>query len=148
MVGAIAPTMAERGSGVIVNIGSWTARASGSFAAVCTATKPADEQLTRGWAAEYGLHGVRVNAVAPDVTLAPGNEAHRAIPDAVTAATPAGVVIQPDRAVASSSTGHPGRHRPRLRLPRPVHGAGRHHRLPAVGPVLRRRGRVFPNSRA
>jgi NAD(P)-dependent dehydrogenase (short-subunit alcohol dehydrogenase family) len=95
LVGAIAPAMAERGGGVIVNIGSWMAQVGSPFAAMYTATKAAGEQLTRSWAAEYGPRGVRVNSVAPGVTLTPGNQAHRAMLDAMTAATPAGVVIQP-----------------------------------------------------
>lgn len=40
--------------------------------------------------------GVRVDSVAPGVTLTPGNEAHRLVLDALTAATPAGVVFHPD----------------------------------------------------
>ncbi|MFD8034800.1 SDR family NAD(P)-dependent oxidoreductase [Streptomyces sp. NPDC059717] len=96
LVAAMAPSMAERGSGVIVNIGSWMARVGSPFAAMYTATKAADEQLTRSWAAEYGSRGVRVNTVAPGATLTPGNEAGRAQLDALTAATPAGVVVRPD----------------------------------------------------
>jgi NAD(P)-dependent dehydrogenase (short-subunit alcohol dehydrogenase family) len=96
LVAALAPAMAERGAGVIVNIGSWMARVGSPYAAMYTATKAADEQLTRSWAAEYGPRGVRVNTVAPGATLTPGNEAARAVLDALTAATPAGVVVQPD----------------------------------------------------
>jgi NAD(P)-dependent dehydrogenase (short-subunit alcohol dehydrogenase family) len=96
LVAALAPAMAERGSGVIVNIGSWMAQVGSPFAAMYTATKAADEQLTRSWAAEYGPRGVRVNTVAPGATLTPGNEAARAVLDAMTATTPAGVVIRPD----------------------------------------------------
>jgi len=96
LVAALVPAMAERGSGVIVNIGSWMARVGSPFAAMYTATKAADEQLTRSWAAEYGPRGVRVNTVAPGATLTPGNEAARAVLDAMTATTPAGVVIRPD----------------------------------------------------
>ncbi|MER7807292.1 SDR family oxidoreductase [Streptomyces sp900116325] len=96
LVAAMAPAMAERGSGVIVNIGSWMARVGSPYAAMYTATKAADEQLTRSWAAEYGPRGVRVNAVAPGATLTPGNEAARAELDAITATTPAGVVVRPD----------------------------------------------------
>jgi len=38
---------------------------------------------------------VRVNALAPGATLTPGNEASRPVLDAMTATTPAGVVVQP-----------------------------------------------------
>ena len=96
LVAALAPAMAGRGSGVIVNIGSWMAQVGSPYAAMYTATKAADEQLTRSWAAEYGPRGVRVNTVAPGATLTPGNEAARAVLDAMTATTPAGVVIRPD----------------------------------------------------
>ncbi len=96
LVAELAPAMAERGSGVIVNIGSWMASVGSPYAAMYTATKAADEQLTRSWAAEYGPRGVRVNTVAPGATLTPGNEAARAMLDAMTAGTPAGVVVQPD----------------------------------------------------
>jgi short-subunit dehydrogenase len=44
LVAAVAPAMAERGSGVIINIGSWMARVGSPFAAMYTATKAADEQ--------------------------------------------------------------------------------------------------------
>ncbi|MFF2383232.1 SDR family NAD(P)-dependent oxidoreductase [Streptomyces sp. NPDC058108] len=96
LVAALAPAMAERGGGAIVTIGSWMARLGTSYAAMYSATKAADEQLTRSWAAEYGPRGVRVNAVAPGATLTPGNEQARAELDAMTATTPAGVVVRPD----------------------------------------------------
>lgn len=96
LVAELAPPMAERGAGVIVNIGSWMARVGNPHAAMYSATKAAVEQLTRSWAAEYGPRGVRVNTVAPGATLTPGNEASRSVLDAMTAGTPAGVVIQPD----------------------------------------------------
>lgn len=95
LTGALAPGMAERGHGVIVNIGSWMARTGNPFAAMYSATKAAGEQLTRSWAAEFGPRGVRVNTVAPGATLTPGNEASRSVLDTMTAATPAGVVIRP-----------------------------------------------------
>ena len=96
LVGALAPAMAARGTAAIINIGSWMAAVGSPFAAMYTATKAADEQLTRAWAAEYGPRGVRVNAVAPGVTLTPGNEGARQVLDAMTAATPAGVPVQPE----------------------------------------------------
>lgn len=95
LVSQIAPAMAERGAGCIVNVGSWMARVGNPFAALYSATKAAEEQLTRSWAAEFGPRGVRVNTVAPGVTLTPGNEAARPILDSMAAGTPAGVVIRP-----------------------------------------------------
>jgi NAD(P)-dependent dehydrogenase (short-subunit alcohol dehydrogenase family) len=55
----------------VINIGSWMAQVGSPFGAMYTATKAADEQLTRSWAAEFGPRGVRVNTVAPGVTLTP-----------------------------------------------------------------------------
>jgi NAD(P)-dependent dehydrogenase (short-subunit alcohol dehydrogenase family) len=95
LVGALAPAMAARGSGAIVNVGSWMASVGSPFGAMYTATKAADEQLTRSWAAEYGPRGVRVNTLAPGVTLTPGNAAHGAVLDAMAASTPAGAVVRP-----------------------------------------------------
>ena len=96
LVGALAPAMAARGSGVIVTVGSWMARLGTPYAAMYSATKAADEQLTRSWAAEYGPRGVRVNTIAPGATLTPGDEEARAELDAMTATTPAGVVVRPE----------------------------------------------------
>ena len=45
-----------------------------STAALYGSTKAALEQLTRAWAAEFGPSGIRVNAVAPGVTLTEGTE--------------------------------------------------------------------------
>ncbi|MFI8569636.1 SDR family NAD(P)-dependent oxidoreductase [Rhodococcus sp. NPDC078407] len=95
LVGALATAMAVRGSGCIVNIGSWMATMGSPFAAMYSATKAADEQLTRSWAAEFGPRGVRVNALAPGATLTPGNEDARQVLDAMTAGTPAGTVLSP-----------------------------------------------------
>jgi NAD(P)-dependent dehydrogenase (short-subunit alcohol dehydrogenase family) len=103
LVAELAPPMAARGSGVIVTIGSWMAAVGSPFAALYTATKAADEQLSRSWAAEFGPRGVRVNAVAPGVTLTEGNEYALETLTQMTAATPAGRPVSPDdiaRAVA------------------------------------------------
>ncbi len=82
-------------SHVVITIGSWMASIGSPYAAMYAATKAADEQLTRGWAAELGPRGVRVNAVAAGVTLTPGNEKDRPIVDAITAGSRAGVPVQP-----------------------------------------------------
>ncbi|WP_033338369.1 SDR family NAD(P)-dependent oxidoreductase [Catenuloplanes japonicus] len=101
LVAALAPAMAARGDGVIVNIGSWMARVGIPFAAAYTATKAALEQMTRTWSAEFGPKGVRVNTVAPGVTLTPGNEYARDVMDHQTAGTPAGMVISPEDIAAA-----------------------------------------------
>ncbi|MGX6600605.1 SDR family NAD(P)-dependent oxidoreductase [Micromonosporaceae bacterium Da 78-11] len=95
LVAELAPAMADRGHGVIVTIGSWMASVGSPFAAMYTATKAADEQLTRAWAAEFGPRGVRVNTVAPGATQTPGNADAIAILRQMTAATPAGEPVQP-----------------------------------------------------
>ena len=96
LVAAIAPAMAKRTNGAIVNIGSWMARVGTPYAAMYTATKSADEQLTRAWAAEYGTSGVRVNSLAPGATFTPGNEAARPSLDQMAASTPAGILVRPE----------------------------------------------------
>jgi NAD(P)-dependent dehydrogenase (short-subunit alcohol dehydrogenase family) len=96
LVAELAPAMADRGSGVIVTIGSWMAAVGSPFAALYTATKAADEQLTRSWAAEFGPRGVRVNAVAPGVTLTPGNEHALPVIEQLAAGTPAGHPVSPE----------------------------------------------------
>ena len=98
---SLIPAMAERGSGTVINIGSWMAQVGSPFGAMYTATKAADEQLTRSWAAEFGPLGVRVNTVSPGVTLTPGNAAFRPILDAMTANTPAGSVVLPSDIAAA-----------------------------------------------
>jgi NAD(P)-dependent dehydrogenase (short-subunit alcohol dehydrogenase family) len=68
LTAAIAPAMAARGHGVIINLGSWIARLGIPVGALYASTKGAVETLTRAWSAEYGPSGVRVNAISPGVT--------------------------------------------------------------------------------
>ncbi|MGB3351897.1 MAG: SDR family NAD(P)-dependent oxidoreductase [Mycobacterium sp.] len=65
LTGLLAPPMVRRGGGVIVNIGSINGFNGADGSALYSATKAANHSLTKSWAAEYGPHGVRVNAVAP-----------------------------------------------------------------------------------
>jgi NAD(P)-dependent dehydrogenase (short-subunit alcohol dehydrogenase family) len=67
LTAAIAPAMAARGAGSIINLGSWIARLGIPIAALYSSTKGAMETLTRAWAAEFGPSGVRVNAISPGV---------------------------------------------------------------------------------
>ena len=64
----LAPAMAERGWGSIVNISTMVASFGQAGMALYGASRAALEQLTKTWAAEYGGRGVRVNAVAPGST--------------------------------------------------------------------------------
>lgn len=69
LTGLLAPEMAARGHGSIINLGSMNGLVGLSGTALYSATKAAIHSLTRSWAAEYGPAGVRVNTVAPGPTL-------------------------------------------------------------------------------
>jgi NAD(P)-dependent dehydrogenase (short-subunit alcohol dehydrogenase family) len=71
LTAAIAPEMIARGSGSIINLGSWVARLGIPVGALYASTKGAVETLTRAWAAEFGSPGVRVNAISPGVVRDP-----------------------------------------------------------------------------
>jgi NAD(P)-dependent dehydrogenase (short-subunit alcohol dehydrogenase family) len=71
LTAAIAPAMAERGRGSIINLGSWIARLGIPIGSLYSSTKGAIETLTRAWSAEFGPAGVRVNAISPGVVLTP-----------------------------------------------------------------------------
>jgi len=71
LTAAIAPEMTVRGSGSIINLGSWVARLGIPVGALYASTKGAMETLTRAWAAEFGSPAVRVNAISPGVVRTP-----------------------------------------------------------------------------
>jgi 3-oxoacyl-[acyl-carrier protein] reductase len=66
---AVLPSMVERGSGSIVNIASRLAQIGVAETAAYSAAKAGLIGLTRALAREFGPLGVRVNAVAPGVTV-------------------------------------------------------------------------------
>ncbi len=68
LVAALAPAMAERGWGSIVNVSTMVTSFGQAGMAMYGASRAALELLTKAWAAEYGPRGVRVNAVAPGPT--------------------------------------------------------------------------------
>ncbi len=97
LTAAIAPAMAERGSGAIINLGSWIARLGIPVGALYSSTKGAVETLTRAWAAEFGPAGVRVNAISPGVIRATGPGQPSVHPaEAFMRGTPAGRSGTPD----------------------------------------------------
>jgi NAD(P)-dependent dehydrogenase (short-subunit alcohol dehydrogenase family) len=65
LTGALASTMAQRGAGAIVNIGSIAGLRGGDGFTIYSSIKAAIHSLTQTWAAEFGPFGVRVNAVVP-----------------------------------------------------------------------------------
>jgi NAD(P)-dependent dehydrogenase (short-subunit alcohol dehydrogenase family) len=69
LTAALVPAMINRGDGVVINLGSWGARLGLPGGTAYGSTKGAMETLTRSWAAEFGPHGVRVNAISPGVTF-------------------------------------------------------------------------------
>jgi NAD(P)-dependent dehydrogenase (short-subunit alcohol dehydrogenase family) len=101
LTAALAPAMAERGSGAIVVIGSWMARVGHPFVGLYSATKAAEEQLARSWAAEFGPRGVRVNTVAPGATRTPINDGDDAVIAAMTGGTPGGRPGRPEEVAAA-----------------------------------------------
>jgi NAD(P)-dependent dehydrogenase (short-subunit alcohol dehydrogenase family) len=96
LTAALVPAMLARGSGVIINVGSWTSTVGGVSGALYSATKTAIEQLSRSWAAEFGPSGVRVNAIAPGVTLTDGTAPARDRLEQIVKGTPAGRLGTPE----------------------------------------------------
>ena len=72
LVAELAPLMAARGSGAIVNVTTMVAYFGMAGMAAYGSSKAAVELLTRSWAAEFGAAGVRVNAVSPGPTRTEG----------------------------------------------------------------------------
>jgi 3-oxoacyl-[acyl-carrier protein] reductase len=66
---AVLPSMVERGSGTIVNIASRLAQIGVAETAAYSAAKAGVIGLTRALAREFGPRGIRINAVAPGVTV-------------------------------------------------------------------------------
>jgi NAD(P)-dependent dehydrogenase (short-subunit alcohol dehydrogenase family) len=63
LVAALAPGMASRGKGTIINMSSMAGQIGLAGGAAYGASKAALVSMTRSWAAEFSHNGVRVNAV-------------------------------------------------------------------------------------
>ncbi len=72
---AVLPSMLERGGGTIVNIASRLGQMGVAETAAYSAAKAGLIGLTRALAREFGPRGIRVNAVAPGITVTPMTEA-------------------------------------------------------------------------
>jgi NAD(P)-dependent dehydrogenase (short-subunit alcohol dehydrogenase family) len=77
LVAAIAPKMAARGKGSIINVSSMAGQIGLAGGAAYGATKGAISSMTRAWAAEFSPSGVRVNAIAPGPVYTSGAAAER-----------------------------------------------------------------------
>ena len=66
---AVLPSMVERGDGAIVNIASRLGQMGIAETAAYSAAKAGLLGLTRSLAREFGPRGIRINAVAPGVTI-------------------------------------------------------------------------------
>jgi NAD(P)-dependent dehydrogenase (short-subunit alcohol dehydrogenase family) len=69
LVAGIAPGMAQRASGSIINLASMAGQIGMAGGAAYGATKASLSSMTRSWAAEFSPRGVRVNAVAAGPVL-------------------------------------------------------------------------------
>src|SRR5580698_4687118 len=90
LVGELAPLMAKRGKGAIVNLSTMVADYGAPGMSLYGSSKAAINLLTKTWAAEYGPKGVRVNAVSPGPTRTEGTEAMGEGLERLAAQAPAG----------------------------------------------------------
>ena len=90
LVAELAPLMAKRGKGAIVNLSTMVADYGASGMSLYGSSKAAINLLTKVWTAEYGPSGVRVNAVSPGPTRTEGTEAMGEGLERLAAEAPAG----------------------------------------------------------
>jgi NAD(P)-dependent dehydrogenase (short-subunit alcohol dehydrogenase family) len=90
LVAELAPLMAKRGKGAIVNVSTMVADYGVSGMSLYGSSKAAINLLTKSWAAEYGHSGVRVNAVSPGPTRTEGTDAMGEGLEQLAAQAPAG----------------------------------------------------------
>ncbi len=90
LVAELAPLMAKRGKGAIVNVSTMVADYGAPGMSLYGSSKAAINLLTKTWAAEYGPSGVRVNAVSPGPTRTEGTDAMGEGLDQLAAQGPAG----------------------------------------------------------
>jgi NAD(P)-dependent dehydrogenase (short-subunit alcohol dehydrogenase family) len=96
LTAALAPKMAARGHGAIVNVSTMVAARGAAGMAAYGASKAALEALTRSWATEYDPAGVRVNAVALGPSRTEVTKSMGEMLDTLAAASPLGRANEPD----------------------------------------------------
>jgi NAD(P)-dependent dehydrogenase (short-subunit alcohol dehydrogenase family) len=101
LVQALAPGMAERGGGAIVNVSSGVAQRGWPLAGAYSATKAALDQFSRSWAAEFGPAGVRVNTVSPGPVRTEGTAAFAEMLDDLALGLPSKRVSRADEIAAA-----------------------------------------------
>jgi NAD(P)-dependent dehydrogenase (short-subunit alcohol dehydrogenase family) len=134
LTGELAPAMAARGKGSIINVLTMVAHFGVAGMALYGSSKAALTLLTKAWSAEFGPRGVRVNAVSPRT------DPHRGYRGDGRPAGPA------RRAGPGRAPGRPGRNRLGHQLPgrrpgqlRPRRGPRRRRRPPRSLAVRARR---------
>src|SRR6266446_8029652 len=90
LVAELAPLMAKRGKGAIVNVSTMAADYGAPGMSLYGSSKAAINLLTKVWAAEYGPNGVRINAVSPGPTRTEGTGAMGERLEPLAAQAPAG----------------------------------------------------------
>jgi NAD(P)-dependent dehydrogenase (short-subunit alcohol dehydrogenase family) len=101
LVAELAPTMAARGHGAIVNVTTMVAEFGKAGMSLYGSSKAALVLLTKAWAAEYGSAGVRVNAVSPGPTRTEGTADMGEALDELAASAPAGRPASPEEIAAA-----------------------------------------------
>jgi NAD(P)-dependent dehydrogenase (short-subunit alcohol dehydrogenase family) len=96
LVGALAPLMAQRGKGAIVNVSTMVADYGAAGFSLYGSSKAAIHLLTKAWSAEYGPKGVRVNTVTPGPTRTEGTDAMGEALNQLAAQAPAGRTASAD----------------------------------------------------
>jgi NAD(P)-dependent dehydrogenase (short-subunit alcohol dehydrogenase family) len=102
LTAALAPAMAERGTGKIINITTMVAYFGMPAAAAYGASKAAVDLLTKAWAAEYGPRGVNVNAISPGPVRTEGTAAMGEGLDQLASLAPAGRPARPEEIAAAA----------------------------------------------
>ena len=103
LTGELAPAMAARGRGSIINVLTMVAHFGVAGMALYGSSKAALTLLTKAWSAEFGPSGVRVNAVSPGPTRTEGTEVMGDQLDQLAALAPAGRPAAPEEIASAIS---------------------------------------------